>query len=161
MRSASQEISRILWNSKVHHRVHMNPPPAPILSQSNPTHALHSHFPKIHFYITYHLRLGLPNGLFLSGSPTKMFMRHLPHVLHISLPSHLPRFQHRNNTWYRIQSMELLNAQFSLDSYHIIRLSTKQSIFPSTVLILIMFRTIHNQLDSRNPGLQQNAVLHL
>jgi hypothetical protein len=45
--SASQEISCILWNPKVHYCVHMSLPLAHILSQMHPVHTFPSSFPKI------------------------------------------------------------------------------------------------------------------
>jgi hypothetical protein len=51
VRSASQEIPRILWNQNVYYRVHKSPPPVAIPCQMNQIHIPKPYFPKTHFNI--------------------------------------------------------------------------------------------------------------
>jgi hypothetical protein len=81
--AATQELPSILWNLKVHHRVHKSPPLVPILSQIDPVHTTPSYLRSILILSTY-LRLGLPSGLFPSGFPTNILHAFLlsPFVLY-------------------------------------------------------------------------------
>jgi hypothetical protein len=48
---SSQEILGVLWNTKVHYRVHKSPPPVPILSHMNPVHILKIYYLQTNFNV--------------------------------------------------------------------------------------------------------------
>jgi hypothetical protein len=86
--AASQEIPRVLWNSKVPHRTHKRPPPA--LSWASPIQSSHLHPTSWRPILTLssHLRLGLPSGLFPSGFPTRTLYTSLPSPIRTTCPAH-------------------------------------------------------------------------
>ena len=108
---ASQEIPHILWNQKVHYRIHNCPPPLPILSQLDPFQTPTSHFLKINVIVLPYAH-GLPSCLFPSGFPTKtLYTPHLsPHTRYIPRPSHSSRFYRPNNTINEDCSVELTGS---------------------------------------------------
>ena len=75
--SASEEIPYILWNPKVHYRIHKCPQPVPILTQLDPVHASHPSSWRSIIILSSHLRLCLPKSLFPSGFPTKTLYKPL------------------------------------------------------------------------------------
>ena len=60
--SASQEIPHIIWNPKVHYRIHKCPAPVSILSQLDSVKSLHPISWRSILIISFHPRLVLPSG---------------------------------------------------------------------------------------------------
>ena len=110
--SASQEIPRSLWKSKVHHRNHECPPPDPILSQIDPVHTSKSHFLMIHLNIILPFKSGSPKWSFCLRYPHQnpVYASTLPHTRYMSRPSHYSRFYHSNNIGWAVQIIKLLTA---------------------------------------------------
>ena len=144
--SASQQIPRILWNPKVHYRIHKCLPPVPILSQIDPVQAPASHFLKTHFNITLPSMPGSFKWFFPSGFPTKTLYTHLLslHTCYMSSPSHSSRFYYPKNIGWAVQIIKLLIIESSpLPCY---RVPLKTKYYPQHPILKV---TRHDCLTQR------------
>jgi hypothetical protein len=85
----TQELPNILWNPKIHYRVHMSPPLVPILSRIDLVHTTPSYLLKYILTLSTHLRLGRPNGLFPSGFPAKILYSFVFSPIRVTCPANL------------------------------------------------------------------------
>jgi hypothetical protein len=130
--AAIQELSTILWNRKVHYRVHKSPPLVPILIQIGPVYTNLSCLSKIHFNVIYptYFQVFLVASLLLAFPPKSYMLSSSPHSSYTPFPPHPFCHGHSNYTWRGVQVMKLVIMQFSHNFCHFISSVQKFSSVP-------------------------------
>jgi hypothetical protein len=107
---ATQEFSKIIWYSKIDHRVHKMPPLVPILSQIS---SILNYLRSIPI-LSSHLCLSIPNSLFPSGSLQNLACNPLQfHSGYMHCLSHPSGLKHYRYIWQRGQIVKLIRELLS------------------------------------------------
>jgi hypothetical protein len=99
--SCPQELPSILWNPKVHYRVHKSSSLVPILNQWPQSIPRHPISLRPNFILSSHLF----RSFLLSSHQNHMCISLLCHACCISCPSHLPWLDHSNYIWRRVSKL--------------------------------------------------------
>jgi len=117
IRSACQEIIRLIWNPKVHYHVHKGTPLVPVLSQMNPVHILSIYFFKIRSNI---IRPSKPRS-------SEWSLSHVSHAFYMLRRINPSLFDHPTNISWSAQVVKLLIMQSSPVTHHFFPLNCKYS----------------------------------
>ena len=103
--AASQEISRISRNAKVHYRTHKRPPPVSILGQPNPVHIPTSHLLEIDPNIIHPSMRRSPQWSLSLRFPHQdpIHPPLLTHTCHMPSPPNSSQFYHLHNIGWGVQ----------------------------------------------------------
>jgi hypothetical protein len=132
--SASQKITHIFWNPKVHYRIHKWPPLVPILSQLDPIHTPTSHFLKIY------LNIILPST---PGSPKLSLFFRFPH----QNPVYTSPLPYTNRTLSYTQNSDQRNTSqihISLQIPEFTSLKTRTSLIMTQAIQPLAKEVAHN-----------------
>jgi hypothetical protein len=164
--SASQELPRILWNRKVHYRIHKWPPPDHILSQLDPVNTSTSYFWRAILILYSNLGLGLQSGLFTSGFLTKYIYTPLLSLIRTTWTAPLIRQENTGTcTAINIFWLEMRESEIYSNNVLIIRPNTRYR--SSTIGFIINYnvfrlvRTAEICCSTLLSNTQQDGVTHV